>query len=76
MNNLVVGKMKDGLSGVSIKNFLELKAQMYTYITKDDHEYQKTKDICENVVDDELKYEDYKKLLFIGVYMRHEINRI
>ena len=49
---------------------------MYTYITKDDHEYQKTKDICENVVDDELKYEDYKKLLFIGVYMRHEINRI
>ena len=59
---------KDELSGVPIKKILGLKAKIYTYITKGNHEYKKTKDICENVVDDELKYEDYKKLLFIGVY--------
>ena len=34
------------------------------------------KGINKNVVDDELKYEDYKNVLFNRSCMRHEINRI
>ena len=37
---------------------------------------KKQKKINKNVVDDELKYEDYKNVLFNRSYMRHEMNRI
>ena len=32
--------------------------------------------MTKNVVDDKLKYEDYKHVLLNRSYMRHEINRI
>lgn len=32
-NNLIVGKMEDGTSGVFIKSFRELKVKMYSYTT-------------------------------------------
>ena len=32
--------------------------------------------IFKNVVDDELKYDDYKNILFNRPYMRHEMNKI
>ena len=37
---------------------------------------QKTKDINENVADDETKSEDYKNVLLKRSYMIHEISRI
>ena len=43
---------------------------MYTYITENDPECKKAKDINKNVADDKLKYEDYKTFLFSKVYMR------
>ena len=49
---------------------------MYTFITEDSHESKKAKVINENVVDDELKYEDCKNVLFNRSYMRHGMNRI
>ena len=61
---------------MSIKGFEGLKAKRYTFITEDNHEGKKVKDINENVVDDELKYEDYKNVLFNRSYMRHKVNRI
>ena len=61
LNDLVVGKMKDETYGIPINCFVELKAKMYTFITVDNHESKKAKGIDENVVFDELKYEDYKK---------------
>ena len=36
-NKLAVGKMKDETYGVPRKSFVELKARMYTYVTKDQH---------------------------------------
>ena len=41
---------------------------MYTFITEDNHESKKEKDIMKNVVDDKLKYEDYKNVLFNRSY--------
>ena len=59
-----------------IKDFVGLKVQMYTFITKDNHDCKKERGINKNVAHDELKYENYKNVLFNSSYMRHEINRI
>ena len=50
--------MKDEISHLSIK-----KPKMYTSITKDNQESTKIKSVNKNVVDNELKYEDYKNVL-------------
>ena len=63
--------MKHETSHLSIK-----KPKMYTSITKDNQESTKIKSVNKNVVDNELKYEDCKNVLFNWLYMRYEINRI
>ena len=78
-NNLVAGQMKDDTSGVSIKGFLGLESKMYTFITEFIHEFKKAKDINKNFVDDQLKYKDYKNLLFKkqkNINIRHKMIRI
>ena len=47
--------MKKQGSGVPLKGFVVLKYKMYTFITKGNHEYKKTKAINKNVVDDKIK---------------------
>ena len=54
-NNLVVGKMKDEKCDVPIKGFVGLESKMYTFITEENHESQKAKDINKNLADNELK---------------------
>ena len=49
-----------------IKGFVGLKSKMYTFITEDNHESKKAK----GIIDDELKYEDYKNALFNRSYIR------
>ena len=78
-NNLLVGKTKDETKVGPIRGFIWLKSKMYTFITEDNHESKKEKDIMKNVVDDELKYEDYKNVLFNRSYNPNhniELNRI
>ena len=53
-----------------------LNSKICTFITEDNHESKKVKGNNKNVVDDELKYEDYKNVLLNRSYMRHETNRI
>ena len=47
-----------------MKGFVGLKSNMYTFITEDNHEFKKAKGINKNVVDDELKYKDYRNIYF------------
>ena len=75
-NNLVVTKVKDQTCGVPIKGFAGLKSKMWTFITKGNHEIEKAKSINKKFVDDELKYEDYKNVLFNRSFLRHEMNKI
>ena len=75
-NKLVLDKMKDETFGIPITGFVGLKSNVYTFVTKCNHESKKAKGINRNVVDDELKYEDYKIVLFNRLYMRHKMNRI
>ena len=48
---------------------------MYTFITEANHESKKAKGINKNIVDDELKYEDYKNVLPNRSHIRY-IKRI
>ena len=49
---------------------------MSSYIIENNHECKKTKSINNNVVEDKLKYKDYKKFLLNAAYINHEMNRI
>ena len=49
---------------------------MCTFITEYNHESKKAKNINKYVLDGELKYEDYKNVLFHRSYIRHEIHNI
>ena len=59
-----------------MKRFVGLRSKMYTFIKEGNHESEKAKGINKNAVDDELKYEDYKNVLFNRSYIRHKTNRI
>ena len=54
--DLVVDKMKGEACGVPLKDFIETKSKMCTFITKDNHKSKKAKSMNKNFVDDELKY--------------------
>ena len=68
--------MKEETCDVSITFFVGLKTKMYTYITKDDPKSKKTNSVNNNVVDDELKYEDYENVVLNGSNVRHEMDRM
>ena len=68
--------MKDKTSDVLRKGFVRLKSKTYTFITEDNHKTKKAKCINKNVINDELKYEDYKNAFFNRSFMRHKMNRI
>ena len=56
--------MNNETCGVPIKAFVELKSKMDTFITRDNHESKTAESINKNVVNDELKYKNYKNVLF------------
>ena len=66
--NLVVGNMKDEVCGVPIKGFVGLKSKKNVFMTEDNHESKRAEGINKNVVDDELKYEEYKRFCSIDQY--------
>ena len=65
-NEKVIGLMKDELGGGIMKEFVALRAKMYSY--KDDkNELKKCKGIKKCVIKREIKFEDYKRCLFEGI---------
>ena len=66
--------MKDETCRASIKCFVGLKSNTYTFITKAINKSKIVKCINKTVVDDDLKYGDYKNVFFSRSYMRHEMN--
>ena len=75
-NNSFVGKMKDEACGVPLNIFVGLKVKMYTFITEENDQSKKSKELNNYVVDVELKYEDFKNIFFNNSHMRHEMIRI
>ena len=64
-NKKVIGLIKDELSGRIMKEFVALRAKMYSYID-DKSELKKCKGIKKCVIKREIKFEDYKNCLFEG----------
>ena len=58
-----------------IKGFAGLKFKMLTSLTENSRE-SKAKGINKNVFDNQLKYDDYKNVLFGKSYMWNEMKRI
>ena len=58
---LVISKMKGETGGVAIKDFLEFKPKMYSFLVDDNSEHKKAKDVNKNVVATIIhnEYKDY-----------------
>ena len=57
--------MKDELGGGIMKEFIALRAKMYSYI--DNSEHKKCKGIKKCVIKREIKFKDYKRCLLEGI---------
>ena len=65
-NKNVIGLMKDELGGGIMKEFVALRAKMYSYID-DKSELKKCKGIKKSVIKREIRFKDYKRCLFEGI---------
>ena len=65
-NKKVIRLMKDELGGGIMKEFVALRAKMYSYID-DKSELKKCKGIKKSVIKREIRFKDYKRCLFEGI---------
>ena len=70
-NKKVIGKMKDEMAGKVITEFAGLKSKIYSLITADNKGKSRAKGV--NI---KLRHDEYKKTLFNGLIMRHNMKRI
>ena len=67
INKKVLGKMKDEAAGKIIKEFLGLRAKLYSYkMYEGEEEIKKCKGIKKQVVKSSISHEDYKTCLLTG----------
>ena len=66
INKKVLGKMKDEAAGKIIKEFVGLRAKLYSFIMDDGGEIKKCKGIKKQVVESSISHEDYKTCLLTG----------
>ena len=63
-NKKVIGMMKDEAGGKIIKEFVGLRAKLYSYKMYEGKEEKKCKGIKKNVIKNKITHEDYKHCLF------------
>ena len=66
INKKVLGKMKDEAGGKTIKEFVGLRAKLYSFVMDDGEETKKCKGIKKQVVKSSISHEDYKTCLLTG----------
>ena len=66
INNKVVGMFKDEEAGDNIKEFVGLRAKLYSFKTEEGKENKKCKGIKKAVVAKSIRHENYKKCLQTG----------
>ena len=66
INKKVLGMFKDEAAGKIIKEFVGLRAKLYSYIMNNGDESKKCKGIKKQVVESSIKHEDYKTCLTTG----------
>ena len=60
INKKVLGMMKDEAAGKIIKEFVGLRAKLYSFVMDDGEETKKCKGIKKQVVEGSISHEDYK----------------
>ena len=73
-NKLVVGKMKDETAGVANKEFVGLKAKMYSVLVDDISEHKKAMGVIKNAAATIIRNE-YKDVLLNNKCLRDSMNR-
>ena len=66
INKKVLGMMKDEAGGKIIKEFVGLRAKLYSFVMDDGEETKKCKGIKKQVVEGSISHEDYKTCLTTG----------
>ena len=66
INKKVLGMMKDEAGGKTIKEFVGLRAKLYSFIMDDGEETKKCKGIKKQVVESSIRHEHYKTCLTTG----------
>ena len=66
INKKVLGKMKDEAAGKTIKEFVGLRAKLYSFIMDDGKETKKCKGVKKQVVESSISHKDYKTCLLTG----------
>ena len=75
-NKMKPGKMKDESPNLAIKEFVGLRAKMYSIELENDESKSAAKGVCKRVSELVLRHEDYKKCLMEDIEMRHQMVRI
>ena len=66
INKKVLGMMKDEAGGKIIKEFVGLRAKLYSFVMDDGEETKKCKGVKKQVVESSIRHEDYKTCLTTG----------
>ena len=66
INKKVLGMFKDEVAGKNIKEFVGLRAKLYSFIIEDGEENKKCKGVKKQVVKKSITHEDYKTCLLTG----------
>ena len=66
INKKVLGMMKDEAGGKTIKEFVGLRAKLYSFVMDDGVENKKCKGVKKQVVESSISHEDYKTCLLTG----------
>ena len=74
-NKKVIGKMKDELNGISMREFVGLRAKMYS-LEYDDKSMKKAKGVKTYVIKKHMSHIDYKNCLFDTSEYLHKMNSI
>ena len=78
VNKKVLGKFEDELSGKIMEEFIGLRSKLYAYkIFENEKEAQKAKGVKNNVIKNEICFEDFKKCLLIKepIYKKQNLFR-
>ena len=75
-NKKVIGKFKDEANGVPTREFIGLRAKMYSYIKDNDQVGKTAKGIKKIVIKKDIKHKDYKETLFNNKQIHHTMKTI
>ena len=75
-NKKIIGKFKDEAAGVPITEFIGLRSKMYSYVKENQKGGKTAKGIKKSVIKNDVKHEDYKRVLLNEEQIYHKMKTI